>query len=276
MITLTSPNGTGACTIAPDVGGRIESLLVRRSIGTEFVDTELLITRNSPAVDSTDPFSWGCFTMVPFCGRIRDAEITFEGANHPLEKRSGPHAIHGTVVERPWVVLKVTSSSALLGCDLGPRWPFEGMVHHEISIDDHGLSMTLSLSAHDSMPAQVGWHPWFRRPTTHSLPFGGLLERDPDGIASSRKVAFDHEERNVFDDCFVERNGPVTMYIDSVSLSLESDCSHWTVFDRPAHGICIEPQSGPPNGVNDHPETLNGDDRLSRWFRINWDTGPDD
>lgn len=276
MITLTSPNETGVCTIAPDVGGRIESLVVRRPIGTELVDTELLITRTSPWVDSSDPFSWGCFTMVPFCGRVRNAEITVAGTNHRLEKRSGPHAMHGTVVERPWVVIKMTSTTALLGCDLGPTWPFAGMVHHEISIDDHGLSMTLSLDAHDPMPAQVGWHPWFRRPTSFSLPFGGVLERDSDGIASSRVVDFDRDERHTFDDCFVERNGPVTMRIDSVSLRLDSDCSHWTIFDRPAHGICIEPQSGPPNGVNDCPESLNCDDRLSRWFRIDWDTGPDD
>lgn len=276
MITLTSPNGTGACTIAPDLGGRIESLVVHHLVGSELVDTDLLITRNSPAIDPTDPFSWGCFTMVPFCGRVRDAEITFEGTTHHLEKRFGPHAIHGTVAENPWVVLKMTASSALLGCDLGPRWPFAGMVHHEISIDDRGLSMTLSLSAHEPMPAQVGWHPWFRRPVSYSLPFGGFLERDSHGIASSRKVTFDRRERGNFDDCFVEPIGPVTMRIDEVSLSLESDCSHWTVFDRPIHGICIEPQSGPPNGVNDRPESLTPNDRLTRWFRINWDTGPDD
>lgn len=276
VITLTSPNGTGRCTIAPDVGGRIESLVVSRSIGAALVDTELLITRHSPSVDPTDPYSWGCFTMVPFCGRVREATFTFEGTKHHLEARVGPHAMHGTVVERPWVVLKMTASSALLGCELGPRWPFAGMVHHEISIDDHGLSMILSLSATEAMPAQVGWHPWFRRPVSYALPFGGLLERDRDGIATSRQVPFDRDERNVFDDCFVEATGPITMRIDNVDVSLESDCAYWTVFDRPAHGICVEPQSGPPNGINDHPEALISDDRLSRWFRITWDIGPDD
>ena len=34
-------------------------------------------------------------------------------------------------------------------------------------------------------------------------------------------------------------------------VTLHSNCSHWVVFDGRDHGICIEPQSGPPNGVNE-------------------------
>lgn len=275
MITLTSPNGNGACTLAPADGGRIESLAIRRAVGGEPIETELMVTRNSLAEAVTDQFSWGCFTMVPFCGRVRHGELVFRGNSHRLEPRLGPHAIHGTVVDRPWVVLQLTSTNALLGCDLGPRWPFAGMVHHEITIDDHGLSMTLTLSADEPMPVQVGWHPWFRRPDHYSLPFAAFLERDSDGIATVRRVALAESDRGRYDDCFVGVEGPIALRFGDIALSLESDCSHWTVFDQPAHGICIEPQSGPPNGVNDCPDVLAADDQLSRWFRINWDIGPD-
>ncbi|MGA0877775.1 MAG: aldose 1-epimerase [Ilumatobacteraceae bacterium] len=274
MITLTSPNGIGACIIDPTVGGRIESLVVGRSASSDGVDTELLVRRDSPVIDPADPFSWGCFTMVPFCGRVRNAEITFRGAHHHLERRFGPHAMHGTVVESPWIVHDLTPTSALLGRDLGPQWPFAGTVHHEITIEDRGLWMTLTLSAQEPMPAQVGWHPWFRRPTAYSLPFAAFLERDGEGIATTRRIEFSTPEYGCYDDCFVDVQGPISMRIDGVSLSLESDCSHWTVFDHKIHGICIEPQSGPPNGINESPEVLTSDGRLSRWFAINWDTDP--
>ncbi len=31
---------------------------------------------------------------------------------------------------------------------------------------------------------------------------------------------------------------------------MRSDCTHWVVFDEPIEGLCIEPQSGPPNAPN--------------------------
>lgn len=177
-------------------------------------------------------------------------------------------------MDRPWIVLDSTSTRVLLACDLGPDWPFIGAVRHEMEIDDRSLKMTLAILAEEPMPAQVGWHPWFRRTDDYTLPFGALLQRDAEGIATSERVAFSDRDRGRFDDCFADADGPITIRVDDVALTLDSDCSHWTVFDQLPHGICFEPQSGPPNGINDHPERLDVDGRLTRWFSIGWDTGP--
>ena len=42
--------------------------------------------------------------MVPFAGRIRDGRFTFAGRVHQLPRNLPPHAIHGTVFDRPWRV----------------------------------------------------------------------------------------------------------------------------------------------------------------------------
>jgi aldose 1-epimerase len=58
------------------------------------------------------------------------------------------------------------------------------------------------------------------------------------------------------------------MRVDSVPLALSSDCSHWVLYDEPAHATCVEPQSGPPNQISDDPVTLRAGESLSRWFRV--------
>jgi aldose 1-epimerase len=40
-----------------------------------------------------------------------------------------------------------------------------------------------------------------------------------------------------------------------VNIGLTSDCSHWVVFDELDHGVCVEPQSGPPDMLNLYPAT---------------------
>jgi aldose 1-epimerase len=35
-----------------------------------------------------------------------------------------------------------------------------------------------------------------------------------------------------------------------LTLTIDSDCSHWVVYNEPDHAVCVEPQSGPPDAVN--------------------------
>lgn len=273
MLTLTSPDGATTCVISPESGGRIESI-TRRPMrdGTPSV-TDYLIRRGEPSTSTDDPFSWGSFTMVPFCGRVRGGRLRVGDEEVQLFRRFGPHAMHGTVVDLPWDVFDHSVSSASLTSDLGPMWPFAGSLRHDITLADHGIVMVLTLTASRAMPAQLGWHPWFRRPVDYSLPFEAMLERDLDGIATSRRTPPVPGNRGSFDDCFVGRLGPIVLHYDEGDLALASDCSHWTIFDQRPHGICVEPQSGPPNGINDCPEILAPGDELSRWFTIGWEHG---
>jgi aldose 1-epimerase len=102
------------------------------------------------------------------------------------------------------------------------------------------------------------------------MPFTAMLKRDEHGIPVDQLQSFDIASRGTFDDCFIPDGGPIVLHYSDFNLELNSDCSHWVIFDQQRQTMCVEPQSGPPNGINDSPELLQTDDQLSRWFEIRW------
>ena len=239
MITLYSPTAT--VTIDPERGGRVSSLVVE--------GMELLVTAADGATD------WGCYVMAPYAGRVRNGRFTFRGTEHQLPRNHPPHAIHGTVFDRPWKVEDATKDRALLSCDLGPDWPFEGRVAHELALDDDGLALRLEVAADDEpFPASCGWHPWFRRRLTR----GALVEidvdatsmwvRGADGVPTGDLVS--PPPPGPHDDCMTDlRRATIVRWPGAVELSVESTCDDQVIFDELTHAVCVEPQTGPPDAL---------------------------
>lgn len=253
VIKLQSPNQIISAVVYPECGGRVGSLT--------FGSHELFIS----AEENGDPLSWGCYPMVPYAGRVRDGLLTFSGEEFLLRKNLPPHSIHGTVFDRSWNVLTSTPSTALLETELGPEWPFGGTVQHHIEVTDIGIKLRLTVKAIQSMPVQIGWHPWFVKPDDTALCFASMLQRDSFGITTDQRAT---QPKISVDDCFVDPEKPLTITIETVQATLSSDCSHWVLYDMPTHATCIEPQSGPPNGVNDNPFVLPANSTLTREFII--------
>lgn len=244
-------------TVSPAAGSRLSSLRVDGS--------ELLVTRG------IDSLAWGCYPMVPYAGRVRDAVLHFGGRDHALRpndaaRRGGRrHSLHGTVFDVPWEVVDIDDVSATFTTTLGDDWPFAATVVHHVALDPDGVTLRLMMHAEERQPAQVGWHPWFS--SVRSLDHGcsTMLERDDHGIATSTTRQVDS---GPWDDCFLATNSRPRLDFDSVSVALSTDCTHWVIYDEPAHATCVEPQSGPPNAVNDSPVVLDAGEVLTRWFRI--------
>ena len=253
VITLQSPNRIVTALVYPEFGARIGSLIVG--------DQEIFITQAT----NGDPLSWGCYPMVPYAGRVRDATLHFAGEQYSLRQNMAPHAIHGTVFDRPWHVIEISLSTVVLEIDLGTDWPFSGTVQHRIHLTDTCLYMQLSVDALHAMPVQVGWHPWFVKPDSSTLRFAAMLPRDSVGISMEQRVP---QPSGPVDDCFTDPEKPLTITIGNVQAKLTSDCSHWVLYDMPVHATCIEPQSGPPNSINDHPFVLSAGARLTKKFTI--------
>src|SRR5438270_2243910 len=108
--------GPARVTLDPERGGRVSSLRVD--------GLELLVN----AADS--PLDWGCFPMAPYAGRIRNGRFRYAGREHRLPLNMPPHAIHGTVYDRPWKVEHAEATDAVLVTDLGDPWPWPGRVVH--------------------------------------------------------------------------------------------------------------------------------------------------
>lgn len=201
----------------------------------------------------------GCFVMAPWAGRTRDARFSCAGEVHSLQADAPPHAIHGTVRDRPWTVaaLDTAGASATLVADVQPGWPFAGHVVHGLALYPDRLDLRLEVHAADgSMPAECGWHPWFRRRIGTSdvdlmLDAGLMYRRDEDHIATAERVA---PGPPPWDDCFTDVRRPPELHWPGVGkLTIESDCPCLVVYTEPADALCVEPQTGPPDALNHDP-----------------------
>jgi aldose 1-epimerase len=226
-------------------GGRLASFVVD--------GRELLVT------EGYGPIAWGSFPMAPFAGRVRNGRFTFDGEGYQLPIRMPPHAIHGTVLDRPWRAL----DERAITTELGPDWPFSGRAVQRFELDEGRFGFRLELHADVPMPASIGWHPWFlRQPTSvtgdESGPAGGGVEldlaaatmyrRDADGIATTDRVA---PTPGPWDDCFTDlRRPPVLRWPGFLELSIASSCPDWVVYTVPAGALCVEPQTAPPDALN--------------------------
>jgi aldose 1-epimerase len=243
-------------TVVPRAGGRLGSL----AVGGE----ELLITGKA----GDDPMQWGCFPMVPWAGRVRHGRFAFGGRAHQLPLDLPPHAIHGTGYRRPWTVDAATERTVALRIDLGPDWPLGGWATSQLALDPGGLTWALAVhAAGQAMPAQVGWHPWFRKPTSVDLRFAEVLPRDADHIAT---LPPEPPGPPPWDDCFRGPIVPPRLAVEGIAVTVESDCDHWVVYDEPPHATCVEPQSGPPDGFTLRPDVVPAGGMLARWMRIGW------
>jgi aldose 1-epimerase len=235
----------------------------------------------------TDSLAWGCYPMVPWAGRMRDATFVHRGITHHVpsdpDPLLAPHAIHGLVHNAAWKIVSVSATRATLRIDFDHRWPFAGWVEHLVSVDDTSIEMRLTVSMNEKaiqtatktdMPAQVGWHPWFVRPLQIQTAFKTMYVRDTSGIATTQVVTpttlhMTGHTPSPLDDCFTDADAPPTLtFSNGLVVRLESDCSHWVVYNKPAHAICVEPQSGPPNGLNSEPLAVSPNQPLTRIFRL--------
>jgi aldose 1-epimerase len=207
------------------------------------------------------PIDWGCFPMVPFAGRLRDATLRHGGREWHLPATAAPHAIHGTVATRRWRV----DDERTLSIDLGPDWPFRGRVIQRFELQPGRLRVELELQADEPMPGMLGWHPWFRwhldgagadasgRAELDVIP-GAMFERDAAGIALNRLVP---PPPGPWDDCFTRLAcPPVVRWPGILELRIESSCPDWVLFTESPRGLCVEPQTGPPDAPNTQPELV--------------------
>jgi aldose 1-epimerase len=238
-------------------GGRVASLQVD--------GRELLKTAGDGAV------LWGSFPMAPYAGRIRDAAFTFHGRTWQLPVTMPPHAIHGTVLDRRWHIV----DEGTISCELGPDWPFAGGVVQRFELAADHLTVRLELLADEPMPASIGWHPWFARRIPGvagalelELDAGAMYVRDAAGIATSQLVP---KPPGPWDDCFTDlRRPPVLRWPGFLELTVESECPEWVVYTVPQDTICVEPQTAPPDALNNDPTIVEPGRPLAATMTWRW------
>lgn len=196
--------------------------------------------------------TWGWYAMAPWAGRIRDGLITDGNRKtHQLPTAfDPPNAIHGFGLTESW--REIGEGRALLELPA----PYLGAtVEQKIEILDNAMRWSLEYEPGDcDLPAWLGFHPWFPR----ELERGGSAEiefnaekmfvKDKEGLPNGE---FTEPGRGPWDDCFTEIRGtPSIVWEDVVQISIESDAPYWVVYNEDSDGVCIEPQTAPPDAAN--------------------------
>ncbi|GHF44644.1 aldose 1-epimerase [Streptomyces mashuensis] len=258
--TVTLTAGGAEVTVDPVHGCRLTSL---RLDGTE------LLRQGD---------RYGCFPMVPWCGRIDHGRFRNGGDVHQMPVNSGPHAIHGTGRDVAWTTRRADERSAVFTYDLADPWPYSGKVTQMVELNPGSLTLAMGVETYgDSFPAQAGWHPWFLRNlgTGKDAEIGfspaWQEERGADHLPTGRRI---DPQPGPWDDCFGMPDGvDVTLrWPDALELRITSRAEWVVVYDEQAEAVCVEPQSGPPNGLNTQPRLVTPIDPLEISTTWTWRT----
>jgi aldose 1-epimerase len=242
---ITLAAGDAEVVLAPGNGGRVASLRVG--------GVELLRQGER----------FGCFPMVPWCGRIRDGRFRNGGSLQQMPLNAPPNAIHGTARDGAWRVARRTDAEAVLTYDLVEPWPYPARVTQVVGLTPDALTLTMSVETYDSsFPAQIGWHPWFNRNLGGDgedvrIDFAPAWqeERGDDHLPTGKRI---EPLPGPWDDCFGMPGGvDVTLtWPGRLELKVASREEWVVVYDEQAEAVCVEPQTGPPDGLNTAPRLV--------------------
>ncbi|MEV5162421.1 aldose 1-epimerase [Streptomyces sp. NPDC053728] len=227
-------------TVDPENGCRIGSLVIG---GTE------LLRRGE---------RYGCFPMVPWCGRTENGLFRNGGEPHQMPLNSPPHAIHGTGRDTSWELARQGDAEAAFFYDLADPWPYEGRVTQSFELTEESLTLSLGIETYgDSFPAQAGWHPWFLRnlggqDVRIAFDAAWQEERGDNHLPTGRRI---DPLPGPWDDCFGMPEGVDVKltWPGQLELTVRSRDEWVVVYDEQDEAVCVEPQSGPPNGLNTAP-----------------------
>ena len=206
-----------------------------------------------------DPVEHGMYPMAPWAGRLRDNRVAWAGVSHDLPVTYTPWALHGTALRQSAVVREheVAPDRARLvaGIEAHPGWPWPMAVDIEWSLAPRLLTTVITVQAlGEPFPVVTGWHPWFRRfiadaSAEWSVEADALLERGDDHLPTGRMLAVDLSD-GPFDDAFRVPDGRAVIgWPGVVAIDIASDHDWFVVFDELPDALCVEPQSGPPDGL---------------------------
>ena len=225
-------------TIDLDQGARISSLLWR--------DMQITV----PFRGTVHNYGW--YALAPWAGRVKDG-ILLDSKGTQVQLPTNldpPHALHGFGFTSSWQ--EIGPGRALLHLPA----PYKGAtVEQRIEVLDDAIRWSLEYDDNGcDLPFWLGLHPWFAR----ELPRGGsaelefsaqtMLKRGSDGIPTGERIS---PTADPWDDAFTDVRGtPAIVWEDVLRVSIESDAPWWVVYTEDQEGICVEPQTAPPDAAN--------------------------
>ena len=264
--------------LRPDLGGSIAG----------FWHETTPVLRSCEAAELLGPRPSACFPMAPYSNRIGYRHFRWLGRDFstaPNFDAGNPHSLHGTVWQQPW---RVTGSNAtqveLAATHLADaHWPFNFDVTQSFELNDHALTLRMTLTNIDArtQPSGLGWHPYFPKRSRSRLHVecSQRWESDPSTQLPTRRVTqggIDGEIRHLdFDHCFEGWRGAANLRDEKLALKLTSSLPYLVVFTPPTRDhFCVEPVSHVSNAIQMGDPAAHGlvglaaGDTLEAWMTI--------
>jgi aldose 1-epimerase len=213
-----------------------------------------------PSTDGSQTHG-GIAVLLPYAGRVRRGEYTFEGRNYKLPVGAGGNAIHGFAKDARWKVARRRADSVLLTSRLeGQGFPgiIEAAITYSIARSSFSTSCAVKNIGKTDSPMVVGFHPYFLgddwRISTERTVQRYLL-RDS-YFPTGERVRFSFEgvgPRSKLDDCF-KASGVVRFHSGRRELVIRRRrMPYLVVYDgeyAEGRSVAIEPYTGLPDAYN--------------------------
>jgi aldose 1-epimerase len=199
-----------------------------------------------------DPMSWGWFAMVPWAGRIKLGKIQdADGMIHQLPTHwDPPHAEHGYGFHSEWSAIDENSFELALPAPYSPAIARQSFV-----LVGNTLKWSLEyISNGCTLPAWVGFHPWFQRTIDSNSELELNFEAEKALVRGSDYMPtgeYSSIPDQPWDDAFTGlKSDPSLTWGDKARIEISSDVPWWVVYTEDQLGICVEPQTAPPDAAN--------------------------
>ncbi len=258
--------GAARAVLRPAAGGRICSLELARAGGDPVA---VLHPYTAAGVDALRWSKGGIYPLVPYSNRIEGSLLQTLDGPVPLlpHPDAAPHTLHGHAHGLPWLVTAHTPSSATLTLDSPPcaAWPWH--LRAEMQVQLTPTALTLKLQVHNlssrTMPAGMGWHPYFRHLPSARLRYTAseLWPATDEYLAEPPRALTAVED---FSQPRALPGGTMTDYLGGCTGALDMELPEGDVLSitqqglphlvvhRPAQPVylCLEPVSHVANGFN--------------------------
>ncbi len=241
---------TTSAVVSPHHGGSILSFSVA---GTQVLRA---------GADSPDPRTLASFPLVPYCNRVADGVLHWEGDTIEMGPSipDEPHALHGHGWLGRWQTEEQGSNWVRLGyTHPAGSWPWRYRAEQTVTVEPGRLTVTLGLVnlATKSMPAGIGFHPYFSRPARITATLDGLWRGEdtlPDRWEEHPGFRAQDVDAIAFDNTFTGWDGRAVVESPEGRIEISSNLAMLHVYVPPGRGMfCLEPVTAAPDALN-HPE----------------------
>lgn len=210
------------------------------------------------------PYLYGMPLLFP-PNRIEGGKFQFEGKTYNLdinEPLKNNH-IHGLMFDAPFSVIHLDYNRVRCVYEnKGERYPFAFKMYITYTLDEKGFTQEIDIenTSDTAMPVLLALHTSFCEPETFSVPLGKRWETNENYIPTGNLLNITAEEQEYILGCspkdkkisgFFTAAGN-TARIGDYFYRISKNFTQWILFNNNGNKgfLCVEPQSGPVNGLN--------------------------